>query len=519
MQKIIKLTFGEISKYYIIAIATYTLIYLGWLKIWENNERMRIVGIDIITIIGLAIPVLCYLYVIKYCEKKEKKFWIIILFGQISYLVAEIIWNIYEVIFYMEAPFPGVSDIFYIATPLLLVLALLYRSVSREAGFISAKFLIDMLIVAATATFLSVQYLILPILINSNDSHLYIIVLSAYPISDLVLLFAFFYVLSIENKKNGYVYIPMIIGTTIFLITDTCYAYIELNSGYETGGLLNLFWSSSLMIISLSALYKAEYIKYFNELSINKIEKTSIEPVKYENRMGYVPYLMISFVIIVVIDQYQLPFITVLSTGAVILLLMLRQSLHAKENKNLYESLKIANDELKKINFINSIDAKTDFLTGLYNRRCVEDLLEKTILKSKKYGTTFSVLILDIDKFKRVNDKFGHDNGDMILTQMADILKSYTRTNEIIGRYGGEEFISILPDTDIEGAIIIAERLREKVSNKVFYVEEIELSITISIGVTEFKVNSDDDGIQIKKRADLAMYKAKKNGRNRVEAF
>jgi len=166
--------------------------------------------------------------------------------------------------------------------------------------------------------------------------------------------------------------------------------------------------------------------------------------------------------------------------------------------------------------------AITDPLTELHNRRNFLDLAEKEIIRSRRYHHSLSVMMLDIDHFKVVNDEYGHKIGDLVLKKLADICQDTMRNNDIIGRYGGEEFIIMLPETDTEQAFQAAERLRQMIFTTTIKQRSIKLNITVSIGVysidyserSHSKVNKDLD-ILISK-ADQALYKAKQAGRNLV---
>ena len=163
--------------------------------------------------------------------------------------------------------------------------------------------------------------------------------------------------------------------------------------------------------------------------------------------------------------------------------------------------------------------AITDQLTGLYNRRYLSSHLDNLINKSVENGRSVSLLVIDIDHFKIVNDTYGHDVGDQVLKEFARRLSSNVRGIDMACRYGGEEFIVAMPETDVSFSYMVAERLRQEVAEIPFKVktDEGELSITISIGITDWE-GQDDSVESLLKRADQALYKAKRDGRNRVVA-
>ena len=152
-----------------------------------------------------------------------------------------------------------------------------------------------------------------------------------------------------------------------------------------------------------------------------------------------------------------------------------------------------------------------DGLTGLYDHDTLLKLLEKEIERARRYSETISLLLLDLDDFKQINDEFGHHKGDDVLAKVADIIREGLRAMDIAGRYGGEEFAAILPETDVTAAVQSAERLREVIEAQ--FRQDIRL--TISVGITCFPCDGDEVDVLVK-TADEALYQAKAEGKNRV---
>jgi diguanylate cyclase (GGDEF)-like protein len=175
--------------------------------------------------------------------------------------------------------------------------------------------------------------------------------------------------------------------------------------------------------------------------------------------------------------------------------------------------------ELKYLNFIlEEMEKKSiiDGLTGTYNKKEIEESLKKYLLIYLRYKKNpFSVIIFDIDFFKKVNDTYGHLAGDYILKELSKLIKEVIRDSDILGRFGGEEFMIILPETKVVGAIKLAKRLRKACEEHTFIFDGQKINITISLGVTS--VTKTDFVESLIERCDTALYDAKKNGRNRVE--
>ena len=159
--------------------------------------------------------------------------------------------------------------------------------------------------------------------------------------------------------------------------------------------------------------------------------------------------------------------------------------------------------------------ATTDSLTGLNNRKQVMSLLRDHYAYYRRYEAEFSVLMLDVDHFKVVNDTYGHQAGDTVLKQVAEIFNENLRNVDSAGRYGGEEFLVILAESGVDESIQAAQRIRKAVSNHIFIYEEQEIRVHISVGVGRIQ-KEDRDEQKVVGRADMALYRAKDEGRNRV---
>lgn len=158
-----------------------------------------------------------------------------------------------------------------------------------------------------------------------------------------------------------------------------------------------------------------------------------------------------------------------------------------------------------------TFQAIRDQLTGLYNRHKLEEILSQEVARCTRYSSVFSVIIFDLDHFKAINDRFGHNSGDAVLSSVARIVEGNVRETEIAGRWGGEEFLMVLPETELESALQLAERLRSNIEAHQFPIPQ---RVTVSVGVAAF--TPDDTPKKIVQRADAALYAAKEAGRNRV---
>ena len=160
-----------------------------------------------------------------------------------------------------------------------------------------------------------------------------------------------------------------------------------------------------------------------------------------------------------------------------------------------------------------------DPLTDLLNKREFEKRLDHEVARAKRYDNPLSLLMIDIDHFKKVNDIYGHQVGDIVLRLVSSVVNNQTRNVDHVARYGGEELVVVLPEVNKKDAVQKAEKVRESIeSEKYFYTENDHLRITISIGVATFSEDASND-TELIAAADKALYAAKRNGRNRVEAY
>jgi diguanylate cyclase (GGDEF)-like protein len=172
--------------------------------------------------------------------------------------------------------------------------------------------------------------------------------------------------------------------------------------------------------------------------------------------------------------------------------------------------LKFANEKLQKL-------SETDPLTGLLNRRGFENSFQRLILLHQKSKEPLSILLIDIDHFKKFNDKYGHNAGDSTLQTVSQTLTSCVREQDIVARWGGEEFVLALPNLNIKKAEETANRLRLAIANQELDCEGIPVAITATIGISSFNAEEDNLAVWIK-AADDALYEGKEKGRNRFVA-
>ena len=225
-------------------------------------------------------------------------------------------------------------------------------------------------------------------------------------------------------------------------------------------------------------------------------------------------------IIFITADDSKESFVTAFKTGAIDYIkkpfqkteLLLRVENQLKLNKA-YAGLRKSNDELLEAYALLERLVTIDTLTGLENRRSLIEFGEVQIRLALRYNSFFSIMIIDLDYFKKINAIYGHPVGDEVLKNIAKILKNTLRNIDHLGRFEGDEFIIILPNTSLENAFVVAERIRGTIADFKCTVENQIIQTTVSIGIASYG-HQENDINQIIKRADQALYRAKSRGRN-----
>ena len=174
--------------------------------------------------------------------------------------------------------------------------------------------------------------------------------------------------------------------------------------------------------------------------------------------------------------------------------------------------------EIKDINQTLEQMTNHDNLTSLYNRVYAENQIEFEFNKAKRYGNIFSIVFFDIDRFKDINDTYGHLAGDEVLIKISETVKNQLRSSDILGRYGGEEFLILLPETNLESASALSQRVRQKIERTTTYFQKTPIKVTVSLGVVQFRPDI-KNYLQMIHEADVALYHSKQNGRNAVTQY
>lgn len=389
--------------------------------------------------------------------------------------------------------FPDPSDIFFLAFYPITMLALLSFPFRPHTAADWLAFALDAAMMMVGMSTLFWQMNLQPLLASDNMLSYEMLSIFGYSIGDLVLLFGIT-VIILRDPAYGTQTPLFMLAIAFLLLYVTDIRDVYQNSLYIEANttILDLSWLYMHFMIALSAQYQVWQSRRLAPCPAHKSERS----------FRIVPYAGVLFgyglVIKVLSEQWAQP-VAKLLLGTVILTLIVitRQIIVMRENDRLRQSLEHTNSQLLELSL-------TDSLTGVSNRRALEARLVEEIARTQRYNEPLTLIMVDVDFFKAYNDSYGHLAGDVVLQGIAKLLRQYARPVDMVARYGGEEFALLLPNTDLENGIVVAERLRELIAG----FEWPHRSITASFGVAASSGPA-TQADKLQRQADAALYHAK----------
>ncbi|GAA3390626.1 GGDEF domain-containing protein [Cryptosporangium minutisporangium] len=424
--------------------------------------------------------------------------WVVFAASGLLWLAGELVWS-YQAYAAPDADtYPSPADVFYILSGLLIPVGLLV-AFGRAGRPGSRRATLDVLLVALGLATLGWELLVAPQLDDSSGFDRLITV--AYPLTDIAIL-----VCLVSLGLSGHDRLPTsvrLVGWAylVFAATDCGYSYQTISDSYGDASWLNIGYQLSAITLAIGGMVALRY------------PEAEAVPAVLGRDLTIVPLLVAAaaawFVVAVQIAEAGLPFVPVVVAAVIVAGLLFRQLMVTRDRTRLAAELRDALAEQARL-------AVTDPLTGLHNRRHLQEALDLEVARARRSGAPLSLVVLDIDHFKQVNDAYGHAAGDAALVQTARRLGAVARAGDVIARHGGEEFAWLLPDTSGEGAAELAERLRAALAGTpVDLPESGPVEMSGSLGVATLR--APDDGTALMRDADRALYRAKEHGRNRVE--
>jgi diguanylate cyclase (GGDEF)-like protein len=423
--------------------------------------------------------------------------WRLLALTSLAYLAGDVAQTVYELL--GAKPYPSVADAFYLAFYPLLLCALLSFPVARRSED-RVRLAIDLAVVVIGGSAVVVYVVLGPTAIEGSASALQAAFSIAYPVGDMVLLLGLASLLlgqPIPSARRALQFLTA--GLLFYVAGDLAYGYATLHSGYQGGDSLDTLWMITLAFAVVAGAAQG---------AVSQPQQITTDLTR--EQVGWLPYVAVAvgFVVLLVSQRHH-PLFPDLSLTLIAVVLA---ALVAARQFLAQRDLLGAQGRLRH-------QALHDALTGLPNRTLVLDRAEQMLARARRLQTPVAALYVDVDGFKHVNDTFGHAAGDELLMAVAARLSGVVRDGDTVGRLGGDEFVVLLDSATLDaGAELVVERilavLRQPV--EVSGSSERPLVITASIGVAVGQRESAD---QLLRDADLALYEAKAQGKDRYVLF
>src|SRR6266849_966119 len=402
----------------------------------------------------------------------------------LSYVIGQMLWTLNEDVLHLAVLFPSWADAGYLGSYPFALLAILLLPQQRLLLVSRTRLIFDSVITMTGVVTLSWYFLLGPTIQQGADSVLGQLVGTAYPLSTLVLIFCLFLLVWRTNKPTMRPIIFLLfLAFAVITLTDTIYDYQQLHGLSATCSLLDLGWHLGYLLLGLAAraLYLLPQTAQQTAGQVEKSERVARQPALWQTLLPYAWIPTVGLLLLFIWRPGNDPFlVTGVVVGAVALvgLVLVRQFVAMRELHTLYAN----NDALTSANRQLEVQATHDALTGLLNRHYLQRRLEQVAHLARKSDIPAALLLLDLDRFKEVNDTLGHDVGDLLLQEIGPRLQRYLRPTDLLTRLGGDEFAIVLPATDAPGALEVARGLLSALDAP-FLVEAHAFQISGSIGI------------------------------------
>ena len=480
----------------VFAIASYGLVFVLWTRFhWGGDGRVGEISDLAILPVDVAAALFAWWAARRLAPRPRRRAWHWVALAFTFWAAADIYWAI-EDLALQSTPNPSWADAGYLAFYPTLMCALTYFPMTSLRRADLVKLILDVgvvIIAAAMATW----FLVIGPTTHDQPFSLALGVATAYPVGDLALIFALTYILlrrpASTDRRSLQLLLP---GVALFVVADVWSARVNLDNGYRAGSWVDALYMVSECLLALSALAQLTHRPKTPEAH-RQIEDSRM-------RVSALPFLAtaggLTLMGTVAIERAKYP-LGGLVIGTVCLagVAMIRQYVALRDNQRYL--------------VLSEHQARTDFLTGLLNRRKFLELGDTAMEQSQFANAPVSLLMIDVDHFKRINDTHSHAVGDIALQTVALSCVQYLRRSDVIGRYGGDEIVALLPATDTATAVAVADRLQQYLKAHPLETPEETVPITLSIGVAT-AAGATTSLRQLLETADRALYQAKADGRD-----
>ena len=442
---------------------------------------------------------------------------LLLILAALCFGLGQLIWSLYELVWH-DPPFPSWADAGFLgAYPCLLggILLLPARPLPPVAR---TRVALDGVMVMVSIVTVSWYFLVGPTLLQASNSVLGTIVGTAYPLCDLVLL-SCLCMLAARRQDPAVRHVVALLAAALAIIvcTDSLFDYGQLHGAYATGGLLDVGWPAGYMLVALAARRLSRALAASDgaaALDDGVPPETAWQPPGLGRAL--LPYAGVPVIAALAVYVWQahgdarIAAGVTAGAGLLIFFVLLRQIVAMRETVVYAQhthALATNNAALTAANQQLEILATTDRLTNLSNRALLQQRLDQALSHAAGETPTAGLLLLDLDRFKEVNDTLGHHVGDALLVEVAERLRGHMRGTDTVGRLGGDEFAIVLPGAGTAGALTVARNVRAAIEAP-FVVEGQSLSVGVSIGIAIAPEHGASATLLLQ-RADVAMYEAK----------
>ncbi|HXF82358.1 MAG TPA: GGDEF domain-containing protein [bacterium] len=484
------------------ALIVYGLLFVLWLIARPGAAETRALIADGAFVpSGLAVAVLAWRTARQRgLSSATRGAWRAIAAAVTLWWLGDVTWLVYSAVL-GEPPFPSAADAFYLPFYPLMMVGLLAVPGDPQNRVERTTFLLDALTVLLGGWMVVWYFVLGPIAVQEGSHPLVTILSAAYPVGDLVLIFGVAAVLLRASSPAERRPLALLgAGGAAFLVADLAFGALSLRDAYAAGDWPDAFWMIAALLFGAAAQAQSQ-----EPAAARPEEPPAPSGVRAVSPLPYAAVGLGYLLLLAAGRATPIYPLGGLLTGAVAItaLVLIRQ-------------VTLMNEHIRILAELHAL-ARTDPLTELHTRRHFIELAEREYARTRRYGRPLAALMLDVDHFKQINDRFGHGAGDAVLRTVAAQLRASLRDIDLVARYGGDEFIALLPESTVENALDIAERLRARVAAAAGGVGPQRIAATVSVGVASADGTSNLEALL--RRVDQALYQAKAAGRNTVRSW
>ena len=486
-------------------IAVFALVCVCWITMkWAGPASTRAFS-DLASLTASCAATLCCICRSANSTGNLRRAWALLAAGTGSWALGQAGWASNELIRHIDVPYPSLSDVAFLALVPSALAGMAAMVTTRRGGL---RTLLDGLIISGSLFYLSWALVLGPVYRTTTHSTLERVVSLAYPLGDLAIASMVFIMLGHADRLHRYSLILLALGFLALAVGDSGFAYLVQHDAYTTGNVVDTGWVNGFLLIAAAAI-----------LSPTRPPASREQDTTWWLILPYLP-LAVALIASVVLRFVRggAELILYLVELVIVVLVMLRQVLSLRDNVLLSRQLRRVVYDLRGSRARLEHLALHDQLTGLANRAMFTDRVEQAVAAQDTDGGHLGLLYVDLDGFKAVNDSFGHSVGDELLIAAADRLRGCTRAGDTLARLGGDEFALLATNLDdpTDGHTLAARIVFALAEPFTLTVGPI--AITGSVGLAPRTPDGHDAG-ELLRQADLVMYRAKRDGKNRYSSI